>query len=105
MTTTPWRSERRTTDQRVADLITHLLTHRQEPPGPWVEDALCAQTDPDAFYPEKGGSTRHAKAICATCPVVAECLDYALTAGERHGIWGGKSERERRSLARQRNAA
>jgi len=65
---------------------------------PWVEDALCAQTDPEVFFPEKGGSTREAKAVCAACFVAAECLDYALTAGERFGIWGGSSERERRKL-------
>jgi len=66
---------------------------------PWAEDALCAQTDPELFFPEKGGSTREAKAICALCFVAAECLDYALTTGERFGVWGGFSERERRALA------
>lgn len=69
-------------------------------PGAWVADALCSQTDPDAFYPEKGGSTLDAKAVCAGCPVAAECLDYALANGERYGIWGGLSERERRKLER-----
>lgn len=68
---------------------------------PWAASALCAQTDPEMFFPDKGGSTRDAKAICATCPVRRECLDYALEHGERFGIWGGHSERERRKLARQ----
>jgi len=66
----------------------------------WQERALCAQTDPEAFFPEKGGSTREAKRICAGCEVRAECLEYALAFDERFGIWGGLSERERRRLKR-----
>ncbi|PPK69814.1 WhiB family transcriptional regulator [Actinokineospora auranticolor] len=64
----------------------------------WQERALCAQTDPEAFFPEKGGSTREAKRICLGCEVRAECLEYALAHDERFGIWGGLSERERRKL-------
>jgi WhiB family transcriptional regulator, redox-sensing transcriptional regulator len=70
-----------------------------EPPE-WQERALCAQTDPEAFFPEKGGSTREAKRICSGCDVKAECLEYALANDERFGIWGGMSERERRRLRR-----
>ncbi len=66
----------------------------------WQERALCAQTDPEAFFPEKGGSTREAKRICLGCEVRDECLDYALAHDERFGIWGGLSERERRRLKR-----
>lgn len=71
-----------------------------EPLG-WQGDALCAQTDPEAFFPEKGGSTREAKRICDSCEVRAECLSYALENDERFGIWGGLSERERRKLRRE----
>ena len=66
----------------------------------WQTDALCAQTDPEAFFPEKGGSTRDAKKICTSCEVRTECLEYALKNDERFGIWGGLSERERRKLRR-----
>jgi WhiB family redox-sensing transcriptional regulator len=66
----------------------------------WQENALCAQTDPEAFFPEKGGSTREAKRICQGCEVRDACLDYALANDERFGIWGGLSERERRRLKR-----
>ena len=66
----------------------------------WQEQALCAETDPEAFFPEKGGSTREAKKICTGCEVKAECLEYALANDERFGIWGGLSERERRRLRR-----
>ena len=68
-----------------------------EPPE-WQDRALCAQTDPEAFFPEKGGSTREAKRICQGCEVKGECLEYALAHDERFGIWGGLSERERRKL-------
>lgn len=66
----------------------------------WQERALCAQTDPEAFYPEKGGSTKEAKRICTRCEVRAECLEFSLGRQERFGIWGGLSERERRKVLR-----
>jgi hypothetical protein len=59
------------------------------------EDALCPQTDPDVFFPEKGGSTRDAKRVCGACAVRSACLDYALKHDEEHGIWGGLSKKER----------
>jgi len=73
----------------------------EDNPLAWQADALCAQTDPEAFFPEKGGSTRDAKRICQSCEVRAQCLEYALQNDERFGIWGGLSERERRRLKRQ----
>nr|WP_255426791.1 WhiB family transcriptional regulator [Pseudonocardia sp. C8] len=86
---------------QVLDLKNLLLDEASGDEVPdWQERALCAQTDPEAFFPEKGGSTREAKRICAGCEVRAECLDYALAQDERFGIWGGLSERERRRLRR-----
>jgi len=73
-------------------------SHRPADELGWQERALCAQTDPEAFFPEKGGSTREAKRVCTTCEVRVECLEYALDHDERFGIWGGLSERERRRL-------
>jgi WhiB family transcriptional regulator, redox-sensing transcriptional regulator len=67
----------------------------------WQERALCAQTDPEAFFPEKGGSTREAKKVCISCEVRVECLEYALANDERFGIWGGLSERERRRVKKE----
>ncbi len=72
----------------------------EENPLAWQVDSLCAQTDPEAFFPEKGGSTREAKKICGSCEVRSHCLEYALENDERFGIWGGLSERERRKLRR-----
>lgn len=78
------------------DILAELFDVAEE--QDWQERALCAQTDPEAFFPEKGGSTREAKRICQGCEVRSECLEYALQHDERFGIWGGLSERERRKL-------
>jgi WhiB family transcriptional regulator, redox-sensing transcriptional regulator len=81
-------------------LENYLLHGGAEEELSWHERALCAQTDPEAFFPEKGGSTREAKRVCLECEVRDECLSYALAHDERFGIWGGLSERERRRLKR-----
>lgn len=80
--------------------VADLLAEDWQDAG-WQDRAICAQTDPDAFFPEKGGSTREAKKVCRGCEVRAECLEYALERDERFGIWGGLSERERRRLRRE----
>lgn len=69
----------------------------------WQRSANCLGVDPDLFFPERGGSTREAKEVCRGCVVREECLQYALENGEKFGIWGGMSERERRRLRRRRN--
>lgn len=79
-------------------LVADDLPGRDEGELGWQERALCAQTDPEAFFPEKGGSTREAKKVCVGCEVRSQCLEYALENDERFGIWGGLSERERRRL-------
>lgn len=66
----------------------------------WQERALCAQTDPEEFFPEKGGSTREAKKVCLGCDVRNDCLESALANDERFGVWGGLTERERRKISR-----
>jgi WhiB family redox-sensing transcriptional regulator len=64
----------------------------------WMQDAVCAQTDPDAFHPDMGVSVEPAKAVCAGCPVLAECRAYALETGQRFGVWGGLSANERQKI-------
>lgn len=71
----------------------------------WEESALCAQTDPDAFHPQPGGTSRPAKGVCSRCEVRTECLEYAVGTGQRFGIWGGVGEKELRRLVRDRNGA
>lgn len=71
----------------------------------WQEQANCLGVDPDLFFPERGASTKEAKGVCAGCEVRLDCLEYALSNGEKFGIWGGLSERERRRLRRQRAMA
>ena len=68
----------------------------------WMDAALCAEVDPDLHFPEKGGGVKDAKKVCMACEVRVECLDYALDHGEKHGIWGGLSERQRREILRGR---
>ncbi|MDR0592605.1 MAG: WhiB family transcriptional regulator [Bifidobacteriaceae bacterium] len=70
----------------------------------WRDSAVCAQTDPEIFFPEPGGQPFDAKTVCAHCPVCSDCLDYALTANEVHGIWGGLTVNEREALLRDRRA-
>lgn len=81
-------------------------------PGDWRDRALCVGADPELFHPEGGSATlpaardryrrqvAAAKAICDRCPAKAACLDYALTEGIPFGIWGGKTENERRQRTR-----
>jgi WhiB family redox-sensing transcriptional regulator len=69
----------------------------------WKRQANCMGVDPDLFFPERGSSTREAKEVCRGCVVREDCLEFALNNGEKFGIWGGLSERERRRIRRRRN--
>jgi WhiB family transcriptional regulator, redox-sensing transcriptional regulator len=75
----------------------------------WTRRAACgslpARTADRIFFPERGGSSKRARVICARCPVRADCLAYALEKGEAFGFWGGTSERERRQLRKRQRAA
>lgn len=71
----------------------------------WQLYANCLGVDPDLFFPERGASTKEAKAVCRACVVREDCLEYALENSEKFGIWGGLSERERRRLRRARALA
>lgn len=71
----------------------------------WRTHAACRDMDPGIFFPTTGSDVAPAKAICAACPVAAQCGEYALGRNEDHGVWGGMSERERRRVRRQRSIA
>jgi WhiB family transcriptional regulator, redox-sensing transcriptional regulator len=64
----------------------------------WRDAALCRQTDPELFFPDKGGSCEPAKRVCRVCPVRGECLDHAIRHHETDGVWGGLSPRQRRRI-------
>ena len=70
---------------------------------PWQDEALCAQTDPEAFFPDEGIPSGEAKRLCKSCPVRQQCLDYALQNNEAYGIWGGLSANQRANLRRERS--
>ena len=63
-------------------------------------EGLCAQTDPEVFFPELGGTPRHAKAVCRCCAARDDCLTWAMETREPWGVWGGLTERERMRLRR-----
>jgi WhiB family redox-sensing transcriptional regulator len=75
-------------------------------PESWQERGRCTDLPSrkiDAlFFPERGGSTKAARALCSECCVKAECLEYALENREGFGIWGGTSERDRRKLRKRK---
>lgn len=87
-----------------SSLAALVASHRNSVAGErrWQEQANCLGVDPDLFFPERGASTREAKSVCRGCEVRVDCLEYALAHGEKFGIWGGLSERERRRVRRQR---
>ena len=64
----------------------------------WRYQAACRGTDLQVFFPGRGETAEPARQICAGCPVRQPCLDYALSHGITHGIWGGLTERDRRPL-------
>nr|WP_277628330.1 WhiB family transcriptional regulator [Arsenicicoccus dermatophilus] len=70
------------------------------------EDAVCATTDPELFYPQKGEmpKVRAAQQICRSCPAMVECREWAIAHGEDHGVWGGTTPRERLRIRRDRAA-
>lgn len=69
-------------------------------PEPWMLDAACARVSMELCFPDKGDSrgAREAKKVCEGCISREPCLEFALEHGERWGVWGGKSERERRAM-------
>lgn len=73
----------------------------------WRDDAACRTVDPDLHFPVAHTygwkkQTQAAKKVCAACPVLETCLEWALETGQRAGVWGGLSERERMALSRVR---
>lgn len=74
----------------------NLIAPRSRSELDWQERATCAETDPEAFFPDKGCSTRDAKQICMSCPVRAQCLRYALDNDEAFGVFGGMTPHERK---------
>jgi WhiB family transcriptional regulator, redox-sensing transcriptional regulator len=71
----------------------------------WRDDSACRDVHPSVFFPVSIEDVSNAKAICRTCAVKDQCLDFALRANQEAGIWGGTTEDERRRLRRQWLAA
>ena len=83
-----------------------MTTPPVSPAERW-EGALCTQVGmPDLWFPEPGANLTTAKRVCASCPLIQECLEYAMETeaqltGYRFGIYGGLSAVERARLARE----
>ncbi|MGH9278801.1 MAG: WhiB family transcriptional regulator [Acidimicrobiales bacterium] len=71
----------------------------------WKQAAACKGTAANVFFPDTDASAKAAKAICARCMVRSNCLEVALRNKERHGVWGGMTERERARIRRNLRAA
>ncbi len=67
---------------------------------PWAAYAACRDADPDLFFPTSEADVAAAQRICRGCPVIEECLNWALDTRVRYGVWGGTTERERRRMLR-----
>ena len=80
------------------------MTKALTPPA-WTAQALCAQVDPELFFPPIGANGTAAKRVCMKCPVRIECLQEALERDEEYGIFGGLSRKQRAKLRRGRVAA
>src|SRR5699024_9889577 len=70
----------------------------------WIEQATCREADPDRFFVRGAAQARAVQRLCARCPVQEDCLEYALANEIDFGVWGGMTERQRRSLQRRRYA-
>ena len=68
----------------------------------WMTEGKCRDLAPSIFFPSDGLGVQSAQRICAECPVSDACLEYALVNRIDHGVWGGRSERERRRILRRR---
>jgi WhiB family redox-sensing transcriptional regulator len=86
----------------IADVSIEISPEDESVEASWQNYANCLGVDPDLFFPERGASTREAKEVCRGCVVTENCLEYALANGDKFGIWGGTSERERRRIRRAR---
>jgi WhiB family transcriptional regulator, redox-sensing transcriptional regulator len=91
--------------------VTARQPRHRTPPAPapapagWRDRAACRGADLEVFFPGRGESAEPARQICAECPVREPCLEFAVSHGIVHGIWGGLTERDRRALRTRRLGA
>ena len=83
------------------DVLIEILQAPINEERPWMVFGACRELDPELFFPQSSQAAGRAIAVCNTCAVRAECLEYSLEARERFGVWGGLTEKQRRQLLRQ----
>ena len=81
------------------------MNARDLTPPPSLADGLCREVDPDLWFPEDNQGAAPAKRVCMSCDGRAECLEFALTTRQQHGVWGGLSYRDRIRLTSSRKEA
>jgi WhiB family redox-sensing transcriptional regulator len=86
-------------------MVAELIAATTADKPAWMALAACDSVNPDLFFPIRGESVSLAKAICAECGVREDCLEYAMARGEKFGIWGGLSGRQRRRIRHNRSMA
>lgn len=80
------------------------VPHDPDSATAWMADGNCRLHPPAMFFPSDGVGVDRARKICATCPVIETCLEFALEERIEHGVWGGCSERERRRILKRRRS-
>jgi WhiB family redox-sensing transcriptional regulator len=88
-------------DPASAQPVGGLASDPDSPTG-WMGEGNCRMYPPATFFPSDGVGVDRARKICAGCPVLDTCLEYALQERIEHGVWGGCSERERRRILKRR---
>ena len=73
-------------------------------PGRWRSEGACREVPPSLFFPRRGEVVDMARSVCAGCPVIEQCRDYALGVPGLKGVWAGLSERERTALRQEAEA-
>ena len=90
-------------------MTVHARKLLQIPDQPWADRAACRKphVDPDWFHPvgDDTYAIAHALEICLSCPVISDCLEHALIAGENQGIWGGKTDKQRAAMSKKKRRA
>lgn len=83
----------------------YLRDHRDDFRLPWRDLAACRGIDTEMFFSDAAADQNLAKSVCAGCPSVTECRQWAIDAHEKSGVWGGTTPAERTRIVQRRSTA
>lgn len=98
----PQRSSRTLSAASIDATESAHVPHDPDSATAWMAEGNCRLHPPATFFPSDGVGVDRARKICASCPVIGTCLEFALDERIDHGVWGGCSERERRRILKRR---